>query len=128
MVTKNNIFLNANDVFYLLEGDIEKKLLKWDGSDIESFADSLNDDDFNEMQAWSENHAFGSVDVCAAFPNVIWYNPHTFPMQVKKYIIRTFINDCFMMVVQGQTCFKVIEQKELVSHFYKLWNAVNGGY
>ena len=102
---KNNAFItNANDVFALLEGDIEKKMMYWDGSKVQSFVDNFSTDDFGEMVAWSENHAFGSVDSEL-------FNEEHLTSDAKRLILGKFISDCLMMVTQGQTASDAYEQK-----------------
>ena len=109
---------NQNVIFTGLEREIEKKMLHWNGSDVQSFINEFSNDDYEEMACWSQNHAFGSVESEL-------FSEAELSSNAKTQIVGKFISDCLMMVTQGQIDCDKYEQNDLVTHFYNLWMAVN---
>ena len=117
----------CNKVFPFLGEFLEDRILNWDGSNLETFINDRCIEQFLEMEAWSDNYAFSSCNAHGTFGSFDIDDESEFTPEIKKYYVKKFINDCFMMVIQGNVCLKYYSQKELVRHFYNLWMAVNGG-
>ena len=126
-IVTSDYYTDDSKIFWLIEsdGDIEKKMMDWDGTDVVTFINGFSNENFSDMETWSMNHAFGSIGT-SDFPNLDWDDESTITTEIKVITLKGFISDCLMMAVQGQGYFDVISQKEVVSHFYKLWMAVNG--
>lgn len=115
----NIILSDSNVIFSFLGEDIEKKMINWDGTRLNAFIDEFSNADYEEMMCWSENHAFGSIG------EEILDEPLN--SEEKRCIISNLVTNCLMMATQGQIACEISKEKEIVTHFYNLWMAVNGG-
>ena len=110
--------------------EINRRFLKWNGADIESFANSFNNEELDEMDYWAYNYGCYQPSVNDEFPN-LEYGDDGFQIytdEAKKFVIQCYIRCSLMMAIYG--CISInsgsINQKELVTHFYNLMLAVNG--
>ena len=110
----------VNTISPLMGGDIERKIMNCNDCNIRALTNEFSNNDFKEMACWSQNHAFGSIDDEIFDDDII-------ASEARVQFVEEFITDCLMMAVQGQMRSSVYKQKDLVTHFYNLWMAVNGG-
>lgn len=110
----------------LMEDAINNKFLEWDGSNIESFADSFSIHDLSEMDYWAHEFAGYCPSAFDEFPDLEWEEDAAFPISAKLLVIKNWIACSLTLAVQNAASSEMLGQEELVSHLYNLWMAVRG--
>ena len=106
--------------------EIKKRFLLWDGSNIETFANTFTIEELGDMDHWAYEYGCYQPSAYEEFPELYFTKGTFFPIEAKVFIVKSYVRCSLMMAVYACEAIEGIEQKDLVAHFYNLMTAIDG--
>ena len=113
----------------LFSDAIDKKYVNWDGFEVMSFINSFSVEELGDINHYTSLYSiyYGDADDAFSDIDIDWLDKDSFPMEIRQYIVEGGLYSILIELLRHCENIKTSDYRNLVSHFFNLWLAMNGG-